>query len=59
MTKVASTSMGNHPCRAGPAPAVQAAARAVARAAHIGLFVIQSALTSACRAPLCSSERQR
>jgi hypothetical protein len=24
-----------------------------------GLFVIQSALTSACRAPLCSSERQR
>ena len=35
MTKVASTSMGNHPCRAGPAPAVQAAARAVARAAHI------------------------
>lgn len=26
---------------------------------HYGLFVIQSALTSACRAPLCSSERQR
>jgi hypothetical protein len=24
-----------------------------------GLFVIQSALTSECRAPLCSSERQR
>jgi RNA polymerase sigma-B factor len=25
----------------------------------IGLFVIQSALTSACSAPLCRSERQR
>jgi hypothetical protein len=26
---------------------------------HYRLFVIQSALTSECRAPLCSSERQR